>query len=1161
MEHGENKHKYLEQSKKSIINNKKKTRRGYGNKNRKNKTENKQNLTIVGTNSAGLTSKKESFFSLINILNPSIITVQETKHSKIKNFRIPGYQNFERIRNGKSGGGLLTSIIEDLNSVLIHTAEEDIELMTVEVNIGTEKIRIINGYGPQEYDDTNSIVRFWQELETEVIKAHDNNRNIIIQLDANAKLGSDIIKGDPHKMSGNGKILFDLIQRQDLVVANALDVCKGSITRERIFENKLEKSIIDYIILNKGLLQFLIEMKIDENKEHVLARYVKTKSGIKVVTSDHNILYCKFSININKKPHKIRKEFFKYKCEEGRKNFLEMTSSTNQFTACFDNQVDFTAASNKFNKTLKRTFHKCFKKVRIIDGRNKKLGNQIVQDKLKLKSKLKSFLRNNECKIDQQIAELKLSNIEETITHELASSNAEAVKEYVGNMETLDGNFSQLGLWKLKKKLCPLKSDPPMAKLDNNGNLVTTAEALKNLYLETYRTRLKHREMERKYMDIFFLKSELWRIRCQNLKQIKTKPWTINELENVLKSLKNNKSMDPNGMINETFKKGYIGSDLKEALLILINQVKSKQVIPHSMTLGNITTIYKSKGSRLDMNSDRGIFIVTVWKKIMDKLIYNDMYSEINQNMSDSNIGSRKQRNVKDHLLIIHGVINSVVKGKEEPVDIQIYDLEKAFDALWLEDCLNDIYDNTTSENHNEKASLLYELNKINMVAVKTAVGLTNRVNIPAVVQQGGTWGPILCSNSLDTIGKKCRDRAQNCYLYKKSARILPLAFVDDLNGISKCGSDSLSLNTFINTQIELKKLRFHTTDAKGKSKCNKLHIGKQMRNCPVLKVHGTPMQEVKDDRYLGDILSCDGRNTKNIKDRISKGVGIMANIFNLLEVISFGQFHFEIAVLLRNSMLINGILTNAEVWYNFACSEIQEFEKLDHLFFSKLMGVPKTTPSEAFYLELGVLPISAIIKGRRVNYLHSILCREKNSMLYTFFITQWLNPTKGDWVLQVKEDLMDLEIPCSFDYMRGKSKQAFKTIVKNKVKSYALKSLKMKQLKHSKMSNLNYKSLETQSYFSSSELKQEEKRTIFRYRVRMERYGENFRGGTSSINCPLCETHLDNQDMSFKCPKIKNHIDIQGNMSDVYKEHIPKDSIKTILQIAKYRRTELEKQ
>ena len=92
----------------------------------------------------------------------------------------------------------------------------------------------------------------------------------------------------------------------------------------------------------------------------------------------------------------------------------------------------------------------------------------------------------------------------------------------------------------------------------------------------------------------------------------------------------------------------------------------------------------------------------------------------------------------------------------------------------------------------------------------------------------------------------------------------------------------------------------------KGSSKCHKLHIGRVTRDCPALKVHGTEMLEVKDDKYLGDILSSDGKNTKNIKDRISKGVGIMANIFNLLDTISFGQFYFEIAVLLRNKWYTN---------------------------------------------------------------------------------------------------------------------------------------------------------------------------------------------------------------------------------------------------------------
>ena len=106
-------------------------------------------------------------------------------------------------------------------------------------------------------------------------------------------------------------------------------------------------------------------------------------------------------------------------------------------------------------------------------------------------------------------------------------------------------------------------------------------------------------------------------------------------------------------------------------------------------------------------------------------------------------------------------------------------------------------------------------------MAENTAVGITERVNIPKIVQQGGTWGPALCSNTVDTIGKKCRDRGEMYYLYKKSVRVLPLAMVDDLNAISKCDIDSIELNTFINTQIELKKLRFHVPDKDGKSKCH----------------------------------------------------------------------------------------------------------------------------------------------------------------------------------------------------------------------------------------------------------------------------------------------------------------------------------------------------
>ena len=102
----------------------------------------------------------------------------------------------------------------------------------------------------------------------------------------------------------------------------------------------------------------------------------------------------------------------------------------------------------------------------------------------------------------------------------------------------------------------------------------------------------------------------------------------------------------------------------------------------------------------------------------------------------------------------------------------------------------------------------------------------------------------------------------------------------------------------------------------------------------PTLKVHGKEMPEVTEETYLGDILSADGKNGKNIRSRISKGVGIISQIMNILEGICFGPHQFEITMLLRESLLRNGTITNAEIWYNLSESEVQEFENLDKLFF-----------------------------------------------------------------------------------------------------------------------------------------------------------------------------------------------------------------------------------
>ena len=71
---------------------------------------------------------------------------------------------------------------------------------------------------------------------------------------------------------------------------------------------------------------------------------------------------------------------------------------------------------------------------------------------------------------------------------------------------------------------------------------------------------------------------------------------------------------------------------------------------------------------------------------IMDRALYNDYYSSLEEKMSPSNIGAMKNKNIRNHLFILYGIINSVINGGEKCIDIQIYDVKQCFDALWLED-------------------------------------------------------------------------------------------------------------------------------------------------------------------------------------------------------------------------------------------------------------------------------------------------------------------------------------------------------------------------------------------------------------------------------------------------------------------------------------------
>ena len=121
----------------------------------------------------------------------------------------------------------MIAVHEDLKPKIVVEYNDPFELLVVEVETDTSNVRIMTGVGPQENWDETKRMPFFIALECEVVKAQMAGKSIIIEIDANSKLGSTYIPNDPNVMSPNGKILANIIEKNALIVAKACKNARG----------------------------------------------------------------------------------------------------------------------------------------------------------------------------------------------------------------------------------------------------------------------------------------------------------------------------------------------------------------------------------------------------------------------------------------------------------------------------------------------------------------------------------------------------------------------------------------------------------------------------------------------------------------------------------------------------------------------------------------------------------------------------------------------------------------------------------------------------------------------------------------------------------------------------------------------------------------------
>ena len=282
-------------------------------------------------------------------------------------------------------------------------------------------------------------------------------------------------------------------------------------------------------------------------------------------------------------------------------------------------------------------------------------------------------------------------------------------------------------------------------------------------------------------------------------------------------------------------------------------------------------------------------------------------------------------------------------------------------------------------------------------------------------------------------------------------------------------------MNAIIQSKLQSKSLEL------GHKKCFQMYIGKPCISCQTLTVHQKEMLTTNHEKYLGEIISSNGKLENKIAERFNKGLGIVNEIIGTLKEISFGVYYFNMALMFRTTILVNGMLNSSEALYGIKNTHIEQLESIDTMLFKSVFQSPFSTPIAAYYLETGAIPLRFILKGRRLMYLWNILQKNEDELVTKVYNAQKLFPVKDDFFFQIKEDMDDLGLDLEEEAIKNMKKVKFKNLVNGKIRDAAQSYLIQKKENLSKLKNISCR-FELKEYLTTNRLSTSENSCFLNY-------------------------------------------------------------------------------
>ena len=333
-----------------------------------------------------------------------------------------------------------------------------------------------------------------------------------------------------------------------------------------------------------------------------------------------------------------------------------------------------------------------------------------------------------------------------------------------------------------------------------------------------------------------------------------------------------------------------------------------------------------------------------------------------------------------------------------------------------------------------------------------------------------------------------------------------------------------------------------------GLDKCKMMTIGKKTKILEEWQLGNQVIGNASSYKYLGDEITSDGKNEKNILSRENKTNALVRKINTTASSDVMYGIESKVILNLYDVYVIPSLLNNAESWF-LTIKEEKQLDTIGIRVIKRLFNLPTTSPNVSIVYSFGLLYITQVIDKKQFIYLHKLLTRIEPHWTHRYLKYQKTHNIA--WAKQITNKLTEYDLETNWDMIRRMTPNEWK----EKVRVAILKkngqklienctSLNGQDVKIHKKTKHIYEKLTNDRYKGTPidalvQANKQRTRTVFLAQNGMLECGRNMKG-TILETCSECNETDDEQHRLTTCKKWSNlnsNHDTSIHFHDIYSE------------------------